>query len=228
MSHHVREARGFYDALADVVRQQANVRWHLTALARLSDERECADPPRPGWAPHEGWDPAWAQPALRDPRGGVLWLAGSSNVEMGTAPEGVPVLWVPTIGWYDVWDDYDDGSLPSGRWSTGRLSADWWGLVELERRLLEPYVLRAAEFQVEVRRAGFGRDLSRKGESWRTISPARSSSTSAAGGARCSRRSTSSWSRACVASLKSSGVPGSAASVASHSSPSTRAAREPS
>jgi hypothetical protein len=78
---------------------------------------------------------------------------------------GVSVLWVPTIGWYDVWDDYDDGSLPSGRWSTGRLSTDWWGFVELERRLLEPYVLRAAEFQVEVRRAGFERDLSRRGES---------------------------------------------------------------
>jgi len=165
VSHHVREDPGFHDAQVDVLRQQANVQWHLTALARLSDERERADPPRPGWAPHEGWDPAWAQPALRGPTGSVLWLGGSSTIDMGTAPDGVPVLWVPTIGWYDMWDDYDDGSLPSGRWSTGRLSADWWGLVELERRLLEPYVLRAAEFQVEVRRAGFERDLSRRGES---------------------------------------------------------------
>lgn len=165
VSHHVREDPGYHDALADVLRQQANVRWHLAALERLSDHRERADPPRPGWAPHEGWDPAWAQPALQNSAGDVLWLGGSSTVEMATAPDGVPVLWVPTIGWYDVWDDYDDGSLPSGRWSTGRLSADWWGLVELERRLLEPYVLRAAEFHVEVRRAGFERDLSRQGES---------------------------------------------------------------
>jgi hypothetical protein len=172
VSHHVREARGFYDALSDVLRQQANVRWHLTALARLSDERVRADPPLPGWAPHEGWDPAWAQPALRDPAGGVLWLGGSSSAAMRTAPDGVPVLWVPTSGWRDVWDDYDDGSLPSGRWSTGRLSADWWGLVELERRLLEPYVLRAAEFQVEVRRAGFERALSREGESMTDLFPA--------------------------------------------------------
>jgi len=165
VSHHVREDAGFHDALADVLRQQANVRWHLTALVRLSDERERADPPRAEWAPHEGWDQAWAQPALRDPAGGALWLGGSSSGEMRTPPDTVPVLWVPTIGWYGVWDDYEDGSRPSGGWSTGRLSADWWGLVELERRLLEPYVRRAAEFQVEVRRAGFERDLSRRGES---------------------------------------------------------------
>jgi hypothetical protein len=93
----------------------------------------------------------------------VLWLGGVSGKKMRSVPDGAPVLWVPTIGWYDVWDDYDDGSNPSGRWTTGRLSADWWGLVELERRLLEPYVLRAAEFQVEIRRAGFGRGLSRQG-----------------------------------------------------------------
>jgi len=172
VSHHVREDPGYHDALADVLRQQASVRWHLAALERLSDHRERADPPRPGWAPHGGWDPAWAQPALQNSAGDVLWLGGSSSVEMRTAPDGVPVLWVPTIGWYDVWDDYDDGSLPSGQWSTGRLSSDWWGLVELERRLLQPYVRRAAAFQVEVRRAGFERDLSREGESLEDRFPA--------------------------------------------------------
>lgn len=166
VSHHVREDPGIHDAISDVLRQQSNMRWHLTALVRLSDERERADPPRPGWAPHEGWDPAWAQPALQDPEGGVLWLGASSNVAMRTEPDGVPILWVPASGWYNVWDDYDvESGPPSGRWSTGRLSADWWGLVELERRLLEPYVRRAAEYEVEVRRAGFERDLSRRGVS---------------------------------------------------------------
>ena len=154
VSHHVREDPGFHDAQLDVLRQQENVRWHLTTLAHLSDEREHATPPRPGWQPHDGWDPVWAQPALQDPTGGVLWLGGSSN------RESTPVLWVPTSGWYDVWDDYDRGAgSPSGRASTGRLSADWWGLVELERRLLEPYVRRAAEYQVEMRRAGDERNL---------------------------------------------------------------------
>ena len=153
VSHHVREDPGFHDAQVDVLRQQANVRWHLTALARLSAERERATPPRPGWQPHDGWDPAWAQPALQDSTGAVLRLGGSSS------RESTPVLWVPGSGWYDGWDRYDvDAGPPSGRASTGRLSADWWGLVELERRLLEPYVRRAAEYHVEVRRAGDERE----------------------------------------------------------------------
>jgi hypothetical protein len=81
--------------------------------------------------------------------------------------EDIPVLWVPLASWYqEDWVDYDvEVGPPSGRSSVGRLSADWWGLVELERRLLAPYVRRAAEYEVEIRRAGFGRDLSREGES---------------------------------------------------------------
>lgn len=208
------EDESFHDALDNVLQQQANVRWHLMALARLSDERERAAPPRPGWQPHEGWDPAWAQPALLDPTGGALWLGGSSNFEMRITPlmqhyarfedvvkggsiseynlagvtrrqfteqwwptahatwqritaEGIPVLWVPLASWYqDDWVDYDtEVGPPSGRSSVGRLSADWWGLVELERRLLAPYVRRAAEYQVEIGRAGLERDLTREGES---------------------------------------------------------------
>lgn len=204
----------FRDALVDVLQQQANVRWHLAALARLSGERERADPPRPGWAPHDGWDTAWAQPALRDPTGGALWLGASSNFEMRITPlmqryarfedvvkggslteynlagvtrtqfteqwwptahaawqritrDRVPILWVPLASWYqEDWVDYDiEGEPPSGRSSVGRLSSDWWGLVELERRLLAPYVRRAAEYEVEIRRAGFGRDLSPDGSS---------------------------------------------------------------
>lgn len=214
------EDEQFRDALVNVLQQQANVRWHLMALARLSDERERAALPRPGWEPHDGWDPAWAQPALLDPTGGVLWLGGSSNFEMRITPlmqryaqfedvvkggsvseynlagvtrkqftekwwptahaawqritrENIPVLWVPITGWYEEWADYDvEAGPPSGRSSTGRLSSDWWGLVELERRLLEPYVRRAAEYQVEIRRAGFERDLSREGQSMTDRFPA--------------------------------------------------------
>jgi hypothetical protein len=207
------EDESFHDAPPNVLQQQANVRWHLMALARLSDERERADPPRPGWQPHDGWDPAWAQPALKDPTGGVLWLGGSSDFESritplmqrfprfedvikGGAPseynlggitpkqfteewwptahaawqritgESIPVLWVPITGWYEEWSDYDfEVGPPSGRSSTGRLSSDWWGLVELERRLLTPYVRRAAEYQVEIGRPGLERELTREGES---------------------------------------------------------------
>jgi hypothetical protein len=214
VSDHVREDPGFHDAQVDVLQQQANVRWHLTALTHLSDERERAVPPRTGWQPHDGWDPAWAQPALRDPTGGALWLGGSSNFESRITPlmqryarfedvvkggspseynlagvtpkqftevwwptahsawkritrERIPVLWVPLASWYEEdWIEYDiEQGPPSGRSTVGRLSADWWGLAELERRLLGPYVRRAAEYQVEIGRAGLERDLTREGES---------------------------------------------------------------
>ena len=84
------------------------------------------------------------------------------------------MLWVPRASWYqEDWVDYDiEVGPPSGRSSVGRLSADWWGLVELERRLLAPYVRRAAEYEVEIRRAGYGRDLSREGESMTDRFPA--------------------------------------------------------
>ena len=204
---------GFHDALIDVLDQQQNVRWHLRALARLSAEREKAEPPRPGWEPHDGWDPAWAQPALRDPNGGVLWLGGSTRFEAHITPlmqryprfedvirggalseynldgltprqfteewwprahaawqkitnEDIPVLWIPVSGWYGQWDDYEiEGVPPSGRMPVGRLSSDWHGLVELERRLLQPFVRKAAAHEVELERPGFSRDLSREGES---------------------------------------------------------------
>ena len=214
VSDHVREDPGFNDAQVDVLQQQMNVRWHLTALAHLSDERERATPPRPGWQPHDGWDPAWAQPALRDPTGGALWLGGSTNFEVRITAlmqhyarfedivkggsiseynlagatrkqfteqwwptahaawqrilsEGIPILWVPLASWYqEDWADYDiELGPPSGRSPVGRLSADWWGLVELERRLLTPYVRRAAEYQVEIGRPGLERDLTRDGTS---------------------------------------------------------------
>lgn len=213
VSLHVREDPPFHDAEVDVRRQQENVRWHLLSLARLSDHLPEGGKPRAGWAPGEGWDTRWAQPALRDPSGGALWLGASSNFEARITPmmqryerfedvpdggslhdynldgvrpkrfteqwwpaahaawqrilsESIPVLWVPEIDWAYEWSEYDiESGSPSGRSPTGRLSSDWWGLVELERRLLTSYVRRAAEYQVEIGRPWLERDLTREGES---------------------------------------------------------------
>ncbi|MGA2512793.1 MAG: hypothetical protein ABSG37_04150 [Candidatus Limnocylindrales bacterium] len=79
--------------------------------------------------------------------------------------EGIPILWVPESDWDYEWSEYDiEVGPPSGRSPTGRLSSDWWGLVELVRRLLESFVKRAAEYQVEIGRAGYERHLTREGE----------------------------------------------------------------
>ena len=212
VSHHVREDPPFHDAQADVLQQQANVRWHLLSLVRLSDQLPEDGTPRAGWAPREGWDPRWAQPVLRDPRRWravarrVLELRGAhlaadaalralrGRARARIAPrlqprrrqrkrfteqwwptahaawqrirsEDIPILWVPESDWAYEWSEYDIELPPSGRSPTGRLSADWWGLVELERRLLTPYVRRAAEYQVEIGRPWLERDLTREGES---------------------------------------------------------------
>ncbi len=219
VSDHVREDPGFHDAQVDVFQQQENVRWHLLSLARLSDHLPEGGTPEPGWAPGEGWDPRWAQPALRAPSE-IVWLGGATDYEAHISPlvqraarpedifkdkplteltlprgmkvpeyvewwrqaraayekviaEGIPMLWVPEVDWDYEWSEYEIEHVPpSGRSPTGRLSSDWWGLVELERRLLDPFVRRAAEYQVEIRRAGFERDLSREGESMRDRFPA--------------------------------------------------------
>jgi hypothetical protein len=66
---------------------------------------------------------------------------------------GLPRLWVPRANWDDDWSVYGfDERPPHGRRRWGRLSSDWHGLLELQRRLIEPYVKRAANFEVEVDR----------------------------------------------------------------------------
>lgn len=92
------------------------------------------------------------------------WRQARSAYEKIVA-EGIPILWVPESEWAYEWSEYDiEVGPPSGRSVTGRLSSDWWGLVELERRLLAAYVRKAAEYQVEIRRGGYERDLTREGE----------------------------------------------------------------
>jgi len=100
------------------------------------------------------------------------WRQARSAYEKIIA-EGVAMLWVPASDWDYEWSEYDiELGWPSGRSPTGRLSSDWWGLVELERRLLAAYVRRAAEYQIEIRRAGYERDLTREGESFADHFPA--------------------------------------------------------
>ena len=211
VSHHVREDPPFHDAQVDVLQQQENVRWHLLSLARLSDHLPNDGHPRRQWAPAEGWDPRWVQPAIRAPSE-LVWLGGSIDYEMHIGPleqrfarpeaifketplselalphrmsptefqewwrqaraayerivdERIPALWVPASDWANEWSEYDVELIPpSGRAPTGLLRSDWWGLVELERRLLASFVRKAAEYQVEIRRAGYAHDLTREGE----------------------------------------------------------------
>ena len=89
-------------------------------------------------------------PAERDETDEVWWAAARGTLER-IQRQQVPILWVPRIGWDDDWRHYIPVGVELGPLSpVGPLAADWQGLVELERRLLEPYVRRAAERDVRV------------------------------------------------------------------------------
>lgn len=85
------------------------------------------------------------------------WWPQAHEAWVRIIAEGLPRLGVPRSGWSEYWQDYDFDSLPPrGRYRYGRLSTDWHGLLELQRRLIEPYVQRAAAFVVEVDRDSRG------------------------------------------------------------------------
>lgn len=187
------------DLLEDVEEQQRSVRWHLQALARLSAEGARAGPRRSDRQAHEGWDPRWAEVALRSPHGAVVWIGQTMDFD-GQIPllmqrharhqdvpaeelkgfraeyngvhfeiatktwwpqahaawqriqrEGIPVLWVPRRAMYERWP-WDEAPLdPHRELSELRgLGTDWHGLMELERRLLRPYVQRAALHELDI------------------------------------------------------------------------------
>jgi hypothetical protein len=65
----------------------------------------------------------------------------------------VPKLWIPQAGWAEHWrDDYYGASDSPTGWPSGKLSSDWYGLIELERRLIDPYVRLAAARTVDLDR----------------------------------------------------------------------------
>ena len=88
----------------------------------------------------------------RDETDEEWWTEARASLEH-IARDNVPILWVPKISWDDEWVDYSPAFFELGPLSpVGTVSRDWQGLVELERRLLEPYVRRAAERDVRVGR----------------------------------------------------------------------------
>jgi hypothetical protein len=78
----------------------------------------------------------------------------------------IPVLWVPIETWARYWPDLDRRNvLGSAGQLIGDLAADWDGLVELERRLMEPYIRKAGGSEVLIERRDDAHELSRGAES---------------------------------------------------------------
>ncbi len=65
--------------------------------------------------------------------------------------ESIPVLWLPDNGLYERWPFGEDSSVQGREIVVGRrIGSDWHGLMEIERRLLRPYVRRAAAHELEL------------------------------------------------------------------------------
>lgn len=168
-------ADAFADSREDAADEQANVRWHLATLVRLSDTREAME-----------WDPAWAELVLDGEAGGTYLMGGDhSGTEVWSAqrldlvrqlpaarstygdpaeqvallPEVArrPRVHVRVTSWYGRWapeplNDKRTGLLPD----VARLGSTWESMLELERLLVEPYVARAVErrFRIELEPRG--------------------------------------------------------------------------
>ena len=147
------------DTRAEVLAQQRLVRWHLTSLARLSAHR-------PGGADHGDWDPSWSMAVLVGPDGQGAWLGAPADVDARLPPLGPPAeaprippelprLPVPEDAWYRTWVGYDLPVFDPGE-RERRLPTDQDGLLELQRRLIEPYLASAVATDVRLERDGDG------------------------------------------------------------------------
>jgi hypothetical protein len=145
------------DTEAEVLAQQRLVRWHLTSLARLTAHRTGAV---------QGWDPAWSSAFLEGPDQQTVWVGAPSDeeahfsptigLEPPELPPGLPRLQVPQDAWTREWVGYDLPFFVDGRYA--RLPTDRGGLLELQRRLIEPYLQRAVASDVRVERSDASSD----------------------------------------------------------------------
>ena len=144
------------DTETEVLAQQRLVRWHLTSLARLTAHRDGAG---------EAWDPDWSSAFLEGPDDQTAWVGAPSDeeayfsptigLEPPALPAGLPRLPVPQEPWTRYWGGYDL-PIPDPGERERRLPTDRDGLLELQRRLIEPYLQSAVASDVRIERGDDG------------------------------------------------------------------------
>jgi hypothetical protein len=139
------------DTQVEILAQQGLVRWHLRSLVRLTARRSHAE---------EGWDSSWSSVLLEGPDDQEVWVGAPLDVDVHRSPTiepetpwslppGLPRLPVPQEAWSRYWVGYDlPGPDEDGRHA--RLGTDHHGLLELQRRLIEPYLRSALPTEVRV------------------------------------------------------------------------------
>ena len=142
------------DSHAEVLAHQRLVRWHLTSLARLTAHRPAA-------ASREHWDSAWSSALLEGPEGHRVWVGAPPHAAAALSPldssadvpADLPRLAVPEDAWTRYWVHYDL-PVPEPETIHRRLESDRDGLLEVQRRLIEPYVQSAVATDVRLERLG--------------------------------------------------------------------------
>ncbi len=135
--------RAFADPLDAVVTMQASVRWFIDAIARLS-------------GPADAFDPAWTDIVIEGPEGWVRASCppGAPCMRLEPVPGrpgDLPLVRVPPAAWERTWAGVAAGEDVSGPIAWGAsLTADRAGLLELARRLLEPWLKGAAPRSVSL------------------------------------------------------------------------------
>lgn len=166
---HDRGTADIADHRRDVGAEQANVAWHLTMLARLSEARLT-----------RAWAPGWGRLIVDGPEGELVVggpdagarlmlpttvealrrgspddpkdrAAVAEGERLRAATHGWPVVEVGEALWYDSWDSDAEEVGPTGplpedpRDKARALGADWDQALALVRLLMAPYVSRAVE-----------------------------------------------------------------------------------
>jgi hypothetical protein len=161
-----RPSGAFAESLEEADQEQANVRWHLATLVHLSEHRDdkAWDP---SWGElvlsgpgktylvggrHSGtevWG-SWMRDYVRQHRD-LEARYGNLDEQLALLPEiaRLPTVTLRGWNWYGCWGDYsEDGpklELEGGAEALRVLGSTWDSVLDLERRLMEPFVACAVE-----------------------------------------------------------------------------------
>jgi hypothetical protein len=161
-----RPAGAFAESREEAAQEQANVRWHLATLVHLSEHRDdttwdatwgelVLDGPGKTYlvggrhAGVEVWSPYKLELVRQHPESESYF--GSLDEQIALQPEVArrPTVTVRASGWYGSWGDVTANGpeigLEGGAEAFRVLGSTWDSVLDLERRLMEPYVAHAVE-----------------------------------------------------------------------------------
>jgi hypothetical protein len=163
----------FAESLGEAAKEQANLGWHLATLVRLSDHRDDKTWDV-AWGELVVFGPVGIYLVGGQQAGAEIWTPVKldfirQHPELSPYPSAVdeqhalrsevafrPFVTVPISAWEEYWGDVKPGGpeieLPNGVVAMATLGSTWDSALDLERRLIEPYVALAVERRFSIDR----------------------------------------------------------------------------